>query len=413
MVKFWFLGGADEVGREAIYLDLGQEKFLLDYGVNVQTMSHPIEAPLPLKAIFLSHAHLDHSGHLPCLYRRGCEARTFATPVTFDLSLILLKDSIKVQRKKGMIPHYSYQDIDKLFEHASPLYYRQKVGFDQATFEFRDAGHIPGSASILIHAEKRILFTGDIKFEPTRLLNGADQDLEADILITEATYSYKNHPERESLTRKLQEEIRTAVEAGGIVLLPCFAVGRTQEMLVIVEELGLPYWVDGMGIHATQAILRHPESHKDPVRLQRAFDSARKIRKAKDRFEAISKPGVILASAGMLQGGPIQWYLKRLHDREECLLILNGYQIEGTPGRILLETGRIQIPGLDVKPKMRVEFMDFSQHCGRDNLISFMEKLNPETIILVHGDRNHEFREELAEKGWKVFSPKNGDKLEL
>ncbi|MEM5797765.1 MAG: MBL fold metallo-hydrolase, partial [Candidatus Aenigmatarchaeota archaeon] len=312
-MKAVFLGGANEVGRQAILIDVG-ERFLFDYGVNVQTMAHPIEAPLPIKAIFLSHAHLDHSGHLPCLYKRGCNAELFLTPTTYELSLILLKDSIKVQKKKGMIPHYSYDDIERMQEFVYPIFYKQKVEFDNASFEFRDAGHISGSAAILMETNrKKILFTGDIKFEPTRLLDGADQDFEnIDILISETTYSYKNHPNRKQLTEQLKKDIRATIEAGGIVILPCFAVGRTQEMLIILAEMDMPFWVDGMGIEATFIVLNHPESQKNPVVLKQAFDRARKVRKPADRATAISRPGIIVASAGMLQGGPIHWYLKRL-----------------------------------------------------------------------------------------------------
>ncbi len=410
-----FLGGANEVGRESFLLDTGTERFLLDYGVNVQTMASPIEPQLPLTAIILSHAHLDHSGHLPCLYKRGFTGPLIATSPTLDLVELLLTDSIKVQKKKGLTPHYLIEHIEQMLNFSKPTNFDQTINFRTVNVQLRSAGHIPGAASVLIEfGKKRLLYTGDINFIDTVLVGKAYTDYkDVDVLISESTYSYKNHPDRTKLADRLRELVQTTVHNQGFVLLPCFAVGRTQEMLMLVHNLDLPVYLDGMGIEATARTLNWPTFTKDVARLREAFGAARKIRSAKQRKEVLQKPGIIIASAGMLQGGSIQSYVKWLHNRENCLMVLNGYQIEGTPGRTLLDTGRLVLGELDVIPKMTVEFMDFSAHCGRDDLMAFYKKINPAKIVLVHGDRTEAFAQELREEGFDALAPKNGEKIRI
>jgi len=253
-----------------------------------------------------------------------------------------------------------------------------------------------------------------VKFIDTQLMSGAETDFrDIDILISESTYSYTNHPDRKSLEDSLKKIVQETVYGGGICVIPAFAVGRTQEMLMILHKLGFPIYVDGMGIRATEAILRHPKSIKDFKTLQHAFSFARKVSGARDRERVTEEPCIILTTAGMLNGGPVVHYISKLYNRPDCSLILTGYQVPGTAGRELLDTGKFVHEDLKVKPRMRIEFLDFSAHTDHDHLLEFYKKVNPEKIVLIHGERTEEFAEELRGLGFEVFAPKNGEKLEV
>jgi len=413
MIEIQFLGGAEEVGRMGILLNTRKERFLFDYGISVQNMAHPIEPELPIDGMCLAHPHLDHSGHVPSLYKRGYRGSVWATPACLDLSELLLKDSLKVQIKKGLTPNYLAPHLNKMMDMSREAFFREPINFKESQITFYNAGHVPGSASLLLRSQgKGILYTSDVNFKETFLMPGAFTDYkDLDVLICETTYSHKNHPDRKKLADKLQEMVQYTVYNNGTVLVPSFAVGRTQEMLCILHGLGFPIYLDGMGIEATRRVLNHPDSIRVPNKLKQAFNSAHKVTKAKDRKKALSKPCIIIATAGMMQGGPVNIYMKKLHKRENCLLVINGYQVEGTPGRTLLDTGRYVYGQLDIKPKMRVEFMDFSAHCGREGLIDFIKKTNPKKIFLVHGERTHEFSLELREMDFDAIAPKNGERF--
>jgi putative mRNA 3-end processing factor len=415
MIEITFLGGCQEVGRMGIVIDNGTQRFLLEYGVNVEHMDVPIHPEMPIHAIFLSHAHLDHSGHIPSLYRQGWNGRVYATPGTFEITNMLLKDSLKVQKIKGLQPKYSYGDIASMDHRGVDAHFRRIKHLKTADVTFNDAGHVPGSSSILIETEgKRILFTGDIKFEETLLMNEAFTDFQnIDILITEATYSYKNHPHREQTANKIRELVTRTLQGGGFAILPCFAVGRTQEMLLMVSDLGYPVYVDGMGIGATRYALMHPESVKDHGKLKEAFSRARKVRGHKHRKEAIKSPSIIITTAGMLNGGPVHFYLKKLMNDERSIMIISGFQVPGTVGRTLLDTGRYVYEGVDAKPKLKIEFLDLSAHCGRDGIINFIKKVKPKKTFLVHGERTVEFSKELNRMGFHTTAPKTGDKVRI
>jgi len=410
-MKLSFLGGAGEVGRMAILLDNYREKFLMDYGISVETMDVPLDPGLGVNHLLLSHAHLDHSGNIPSLYHRGWNGRVFATPTTFDLCSILLRDSLKVQKLKGFEPTYGAGDIMKMERMKVVMPFKQKRMFKSAIVEFNDAGHVPGSASTLIETNgKRILYTGDIKFSETMLTEAAFSDFkDIDVLIIESTYSCKDHPPRQETVDRLKELTENTVHGGGFMLLPSFAVGRAQEMLLIANELDFPIYMDGMGIAATRVLLENPAVARHYKELKQAFGRAHKIKSNRQRENVLDVPGIIITTAGMLSGGPAGFYMRRLHSREDCTVVMNGFQIPGTPGRTLLDTGRYIFEEVDVKPKMRVEFLDFSAHCGRSEIMNFVEKISPEKIFLVHGERSEALALVLAGMGFDATVPKNGD----
>ena len=411
-----FLGGCREVGKSSILVDTGKEKFVMDHGIEVQEGHSPMQPPLNLDGVIITHAHLDHSGFVPGLYSRGYGGRTFATPATFDLSHMLLEDSLKVQKKRGMQPGFSSQDIKRMGRKEKIMNFNDPHEFGSSTVELFSAGHIPGAAMVKIESRgKNLLYTGDIKFINTDFMFGADTNVgEVHTLISESTYSYKNHPKRSELKSKLLEIVESTCHNGGVTLLPAFAVGRTQELLLILKDIEFPIYVDGMGIRAADRMLSHPKSFLNAGKLRSALDNAHCIRKNPERKEAVSQPSVIITTAGMLQGGPVSFYISRLAQRKDSSMILTGYQVEGTAGRNLLETGVYDNGEMSVKPEFPIHFMDFSAHTDRDHLIKFYKELSPEKIILVHGDRTQEFAEEMKEQhGFDAVAPANGDTLSV
>jgi putative mRNA 3-end processing factor len=415
MIQLQFLGGCREVGRMGIVIDTGVERFLWEYGINVETWEKPIQPEVNFDAVFVSHAHLDHSGLLPQLYSLGYEGDMYMEPVTLDLLSILLRDSLKLQKRECDTLDFHMQDIKTLERQTNFLKAGETQEFTISSISFYHAGHIPGSVLILLETKgKRILFTGDIKFLDTQLMKGSETEFEnIDVLISEATYSYTNHPERKGLEDALKKIVQETVYGGGVCLLPAFAVGRTQELMLVLKDLGVPVYIDGMGIKATEAILRHQKSVKDYKSLTTSFSRVKKITNAHERERVIEKPCVIITTAGMLNGGPIVYYISKLYDRPECSLILTGYQVKGTAGRMLLDTGRFVCNDIDVKPRMRIEFLDFSAHTDHDHLLEFYKKVKPKKILLVHGEKTNEFAEELKNLGFDAYTPKNGEVVKV
>lgn len=414
MVTVTGLGSFREVGRSAILVE-GGDRFLLDYGLSVQDMEIPLKAPLKLEGLLLSHAHLDHCGIVPELYKRGFFGSVYATPTTLDLSGLMLKDALKVQEKRKIASYFHPHDIEKMQELAYPLLFHEPVSFRNSQVTFFDAGHVPGSASILVEVDgKRILYTGDIKFSSTELMRSAYTDFkDIDLLICESTYSQRDHPDRQLLKKELIRHAQEVCSNNGILLLPCFAIGRTQELLQILSEANVPLALDGMGKQATEIITHYPDSVRDFKKLRSAFGRAKKIQSHGERFGILKNPGVIITTAGMLNGGPISHYIQKLHKRENCSLYISGYQAEGTVGRTLQETGRYVNEGVDVKPAFQTLFRDWSAHAGRTEILQFIEKIKPKKTIFNHGDACEDFAKEVTRMGFPAFAPANGEKFEV
>ncbi|MBI4181667.1 MAG: MBL fold metallo-hydrolase [Candidatus Aenigmarchaeota archaeon] len=413
MVTVTGLGGFREVGRSAILVE-GKQRFLMDYGLSVQEMDIPLPAPLPLDGVFLSHAHLDHCGIIPELYKRGYKGRVFATPATHELASLMLADALKVQKKRSLPSFYAPHDLEAYERSAKALHFGQKLTIGHAEAAFFDAGHVPGSSAILLQAEgKRILYTGDIKFSATELMPAAfDQYKNIDLLISESTYSTKDHPDRTELRKELVNHVIDVVNANGIALFPVFSIGRTQEILQVLADLDVPLTLDGMGRDATQIALKH-KACRNPAKLLKAFSKAHKVRSASDRAKALREPGAIVTTAGMLNGGPIAHYLEKLHDKENCSLYISGFQAPGTVGRILKDTGRYVSEEVNVKPKLQILFRDWSAHAGRSEILEFIRKVKPKKTLFVHGDRCEEFAFELTRMGHQALAPAIGEAVEV
>jgi putative mRNA 3-end processing factor len=415
------LGGAKEVGRSAFVLETNNKKFLLDYGIKIEgkTQEYPMEAP-EVNGILLSHAHLDHTGYIPSYFKTKL-TKIYTTRPSSEISWILWEDYVKVCIKNNKEPKYNVDNIKDAQENIVPVLFGETLNVDGVNITYLDAGHIPGSAMIKIEGEKTVLYTGDIKLSDTLLMKGASlDDVECDVLIMESTYGDRDHPDREKIEREFVEKVREIIENKGFAVLPVFAVGRTQEIAMVLYKyrhiLNADIYLDGMGRAVSKIVLRYKDYIRDAHMLKRALENTYWV-KRQDERKAIVKgePSIILATAGMLQGGPIIYYLLNLRNDEKSAVIFTGFQAEDTPGKRVLEEGILEVGEEEYPLKMQIYQYDFSAHSGQSELIKLVEKANPEKVVLVHGEPENIniLKSKLEEKGFNVLVPENGTTLEL
>jgi putative mRNA 3-end processing factor len=414
MIKLNFLGALGTIGASGLLVEYGANKIVIDYGVKVSDTppSFPFEVKGIVTSAFLSHCHLDHSGALPLLLKRNNLDKIYSTKVTKELTELLLIDSIKVNREEGVELKFSEEDVEKTMKIFRYLEYGESLKLkNNVEVTFYDAGHIPGSAFVFMDLDgKHLLYTGDFNTEDTRLIKGCEKNLpEVDILITEGTYYDRNHPDRESQEKELVKIIRETLANDGITIVSGFAVGRIDELLLVLDKYGIDYpvYVDGMAKKAITIINKYQNFLKDPKSLDKALRKVEFITEDYQRKKVLKEPCVILTTSGMLKGGPVVWYLEKLYSRKNCSLVITGFQVEGTPGKKLLDTGYYinEKYGLNLKLKMGFKRLDFSSHVGRDNLIDFIKKLNPEKIYCVHSDNTEGLKEELEKQGFDAVAP--------
>jgi putative mRNA 3-end processing factor len=301
------------------------------------------------------------------------------------------------------------------------LDYRKKQTVGDIHFQLLDAGHIPGSAQVLVEANgKRLLHTSDYNTSDTRLLRGAEQDYgKLDALIIESTYADEDHSDRATLEKEFMEHVTEVVERGGTVLVPAFSVGRSQEAACILaaHHFEYPVTIDGMARKVNRIMMRHNTYMGDPQLFMNAMRSLTWVEGWRDRRSAARKPGVIISPAGMLKGGPAAFYIQKLGKKRDNAVFLVSFQIPGTPGRELLDKGRCVIDGKMRKIKAEVEHFDFSSHCGARQLQETVKRLegNP-TVYVTHGAEGN--CERFArwvnkETGLKAVAPKTGDTYAL
>jgi len=419
MIQLTFLGAMAEVGASGMVLDSGKTKMLLDYGASTEVT--PARPPLPVggkvNSVVLSHAHVDHCGSLPQITKES-NAPIFSAECTKDITELLLYDSLKINMQEagnlgGAKLPFVKEDVRRTIRNFREMQYRRPFNAPGARVTLFDAGHIPGSA--MTHVDfgagtKKFLYAGNYNGIETRLLKACDLDLpKIDVLITESTYSDRDHPDRKSQEKELIDIVTQTVSNGGIALIPSFAVGRAQELLLILEQEGIDYpvYMDGMAKKATTIINRHKNLLRDPHELDDTLKKVKYVTSQKHRSKVVKDPCAIITTSGMLSGGPTNSYMKMLHDDNNSSIVLTGWQANGTPGKLLLETGRYtnDEERVDVEVKMRVRRLDFSAHIGKKHLWEFIERTAPEKIFCVHGDHTEEFAQELNGKGWDAFAP--------
>lgn len=417
MINLHCLGASSEVGRSAFVLQTDR-RVLLDYGIKVFDEAGKPTYPLSvenvhLDAALISHAHLDHSGFVPAIYRH-MKIPWYATPPTYDLADILWKDTMKIQA--GDMP-WTNSHYKKALRHWEPLMYAHQVGFGETRFEFMDAGHIAGAA--MIRAEyrgKKILYTGDFKSERTRLHAGAKHVREKlDALIIESTYADREHPEREKLEATLADEIYETLEMGGTVLCPSFALGRSQEIIRIIRahHKDVPIYLDGMAKEITRTYAKYKRYLHEYERFVDDVESVNFVESMQDKRNATMGGNVIVSTAGMMEGGPALNYIKYLN--RESKIIFTGYCVEGTNGWLLQNKGQLRVDRNMLEVELPVKYLDFSAHAGRSELFEIVKETSPEKIVCVHGDRERaqKFASELCGLGYDAVAPKQGDRVEL
>ncbi len=398
-----------EIGRSAILIN----DVLLDYGLKpTEPVQYPMNGLRPTD-IIISHGHLDHCGLLPNIM--DLNPSVYMTSLSRDFSILLAQDMLEITERKHSLAPYESRDIQQVRERTKITKYRDAFEVNGFTASLYDAGHIPGSASIFLEGEKKIFYTSDFNTRETRLLSGCDEDIpEADILMIEGTYFSRDHPPRDLLEKQFIERIRQTLEQGGLALVPCFAIGRTQEILMLLHSYGLTPYLDGMGREVCEYLLNHLEHLKEPEKFKLAFDNAVPV-KPENRSDLLSSPAIIVTTAGMLNGGPVLHYLSKLFGNQKNSLLLTGYQAEDTNGRAALEHGRIDLKGAIVELKMPVEYFDFSSHCGDAELKRWVKKFierGVEKIFIVHSDSAPNFASWIEENfDVEAIAPKNGDEF--
>jgi len=388
MVSITFLGGTREVGRSAVLLESSQSKVLLDYGV---MLNDEPGFPAHVRAsdvdgVIVTHAHLDHSGATPLFYLSE-KIPIFATPITFSLIELLVQDFIKLS--SYFLP-YEYLELENMMENRVELRYGEKAKIGNIDFRLINAGHIPGSAMIILETDnKRVLYTGDINTWDTHLVKGVEiPEEEFDTVIIESTYADEEHPERSGLEKEFVEKVKGVVDNEGVVLIPAFAVGRSQELLSVLKSNGYKgdIAMDGMARKANDIMLNNPEFLRQAKVFKGFIDSSDMVKGWRDRRQAVRKPGVIIAPSGMLEGGTAIFYMEQVAMNENNAIFLVSYQIPNSGGAKLLETNRFVIKGKEQRVKAQIARYDFSSHAGKLELREFLRNLkgSPKVYVL-HG----------------------------
>jgi len=406
MIKAQFLGGAEEVGSLGLYMEIGELRLLFDYGLTPsKPPTYPLPSP-PVDSLFLTHVHLDHSGMIPRIAMEY-EANIYATDPTIAVLPLMLNDTIKVANLEGFPVPYTKDEVESSLENLIPVEYGKPIELGSLEIVPHTAGHIPGSAMYEIRDDRRILFTGDIQTVNTNLVWGT-KPVKTDVLIMESTYAGREHPPRDEVERNFVAKIEEIIDRGGKAVVPVFAVGRTQEIMLILAKTDFDVWIDGMGRFVTNLFLQYPQYLKSAKKLKKARNKMNIVKRRSDRRKAL-KGDVIVATGGMLEGGPVLHYINHLKNDKKSGILLTGYQVEGTNGRLLMDEGILELYGIKEKIDMDIEFFDFSAHAGHSELLEFAEKCSPEKIILMHGDNREALAKDLRDLGFEVTLPKNGE----
>lgn len=443
------LGAGREVGRSSILLQTKESNILIDCGLgagNYTEDKYPIinikEFDISsLDAIIISHAHLDHIGFLPYLFRVGYRGPVYLTEPTRDVGALVLLDYIKVSNKQMKVPLYSYKEIREFLKHTIILNYEEVTDITpDIKISLYEANHIIGSAMIHINIENKhnILYTGDFKFFKTKLLNRPNTKYQRlETLIVESTYGGINdyHPSREETEKTFIKEIKDTIENRGKVLIPVLAVGRAQDVLLTISEAivnnELPrvnIYLEGILWETSMIHTAYPEFLGDELKNMiyskiNPFEQDFIIRanpKEREQIMDSNEPAIIIATSGMMQGGPIIDYFRLGASDEKNLLAFVSYQAQGTLGRRILDGEReIMINNEKIEVKLKVKKFDgFSGHADRREILNFIKYLKPKPkqAFIVHGEipKPYEIGYSIYKKfGIYSYAPKNGDILKL
>ncbi|MEZ5528693.1 MAG: MBL fold metallo-hydrolase [Porticoccaceae bacterium] len=456
-VTLAFLGAAGTVTGSRYLLEVDERRVLIDCGL-FQGYKHlrernwrpfPVD-PSTIEAVFLTHAHLDHSGYLPRLVKDGFEGTVFCTQATKDLCRILLLDSAKLQEEeaefrnrhqyskhKPALPLYTQQDAKKALEHfevvgfSMPSNPQPGVSMGNIEVGFYPNGHILGSSYLDVQAAGRhILFSGDVGRSNDLVMRPPELPLYCDYLVVESTYGNRLHDNRD-VWDVVAGIINDTVSSGGSVLIPSFAVGRAQAMLYLITELRkremiplVPIFLDSpMAISVTELMQRHHRYHR--LNKSACQQLSRDVTFTRDVQDSIAinqvhVPAIILSASGMATGGRVLHHLQRMVGDHRNTIMFAGYQAPGTRGaRLVAGEKQVKIFNRYFDVKARVESLDFlSAHADRLELLRWLQQLPaaPKRCFITHGeeDASDQFRITLSEElGWNACVPDMGDKVIL
>jgi KH/beta-lactamase-domain protein len=427
-VRITALGGVQEVGRSAFLVQTRESNILLDCGVNPGS-SKPFEAfprldnpafeLASLDAVVISHAHLDHCGLVPFLYKYGFDGPVYCSAPTSNMMTLLQLDYLDVASKQGVTPFYDQKDVRECVLHTIPLRYGVVTDIaPDVRLTLHNAGHILGSSMVHLHIGEglhNVVYTGDYKYSRTMLLEAAITEFpRVETVITESTYGGPDDimPSRVEAEERLTAIVNKTLERRGKVLIPVPAVGRAQEIMLVLDgymRRGMmkeaPVFIEGMISEATAIHTAYPEYLGREVRYSILHDGVNPFQS--DYFTIVEhpsvrqeivdgEPSIIMATSGMLEGGPVIEYFKSLADNENNAIIFVSYQIEGTMGRrvqkglnevtLMTSEGKMDV----VKVRLQVESIEgFSGHSDRRQIFNYITHLRPkpERVIVCHGER--------------------------
>jgi len=350
-------------------------------------------------------------------YVRG-RLPVYGVEPTFALSDILIRDMIKLS---GYYLPYEFVDLETMMEHSVDVPYHRTFDVGDGKATLLNAGHIPGSSQVLVETDgKRIVYTSDFNLNATRLAGSADCDYgQIDALILESTYAKEDHPNRDESEKQFVAACNEIVEDGGTALVPAFGVGRSQEVMCMLRAHNFQHtvYVDGMALTAIRVLEDHESALVDPQLFRSAVKKAEWIRNWHDRRKAVNNPGVIVSPAGMLKGGAAVFYMESAAQGVKNGIILVSYQVEGSPGRVLLEEGRYMLRGRLQKVNAKVLKFDFSSHGGRSELLRCLERVDRRAkVFAIHGEEDScEVLADYSSKhlGFQSFVPKAGESYEV
>ncbi len=465
-MKLQFIGAAHEVTGSCSLLEVCGKYYLVDCGMEqgkdiFQNIPLPVKAS-QVEAVFLTHAHIDHSGMLPKLYKDGFRGDIFSTSATADLCRIMLMDSAHIQesevqwrkrkaeRSGEEIPEpvYTVEDAQGAIRLLASCGYGEirKVG-EGVSVRFTDMGHLLGSACVELWLEeegqcRKIVFSGDVGNTNQPILKDPQSVAETDYLVVESTYGNRLHDrqDRGDPVRQLAEYIQKTLDRGGNVVIPSFAVGRTQEMLYAIRQIkqngmvsghpAFPVYMDSpLAVEATAVFLQCDHSCLDAETLELLqqginpiWSDGLELSVTSEESKAINmdkRPKVILSASGMCEAGRIRHHLKHNLWRENCTVLFVGYQAEGSLGRYLQNgADQVRLFGEDVLVRAQIATLHgTSGHADRDGLLSWVRGFSqrPRKIFVNHGDPEacEAFRELLQQEGYEACAPYSGTEYDL
>jgi len=426
-VMLFCLGGVKQVGRSCFIVVTPETKVMLDCGLNPGEMSGLDAYPRldwfnfdlnDLDAVVISHAHIDHQGFLPTLFKYGYRGPVYCTEPTLPLMILLQTDSVKIANSNGTYLPYASRDVNEVIKHCITLPYGKPTDISpDVTITLNNAGHIMGSATVHLNISgaHNILYSGDYKYARTQLLDTAvSMYPRVETLITESTYGNTTDvmPDQQSVYRGFTESINKTLMDGGKVLLPVPAVGRAQEiMLVMAKEMKegrlieSPIYIEGMiseasAIHMSYAHYLGSDVRKSVSQginpFQSEYFTVISGYGKRDDILSDENPAIVMATSGMLEGGPSVEYFKELAPDPKNKIMFVSYQINGTLGRRVLDGAMSEVSMMDKSGKVKVvpvrcqtqKIDGFSGHSDFNQILNFVSRIRPKRVLVNHGEKS-------------------------